>query len=735
VSPGPLLLLLATAPQAGEGAPVPLRGVVHAAENGQPLFGARVHANRSGRTVETDRQGRFVVWLVALPDTLIVRMIGRRPDTVAIPAPADAPVSIDLEPSPTPIAAVTIYGIEDSGAVPLAPATSSLSRAAMQSMPSAVEADVLRSLALAPAVTFSTPLSAQPLIRGQDGGAASVRLDGFTLLNPYHIGRYLGAVTPNAVQAATVMTAPVGEEWGDATSGIVDIQMREGGKEVAGGAQLSFATASAWVGGPAGLGRWFVAARHAYFGDLPIDPLRDSPYGMDDVYGRFMIPIGRLPLQVTAFGSRDRIFNRETGDGMRWDSRLLGARLPANIGRGGRLEVWGELSAFGEDVAHVPLRGQPLDIRNRFSTAATGLRIQWSGASRDVGVGVELRRRHMVNEFTGGFLTPPDLDAATMSGAAFAGIDVRSAVVGAHVGVRVDADSANVTLQPRARLGIAVGGSWVLSIAAGRSAKLYHLISDPQPEPDPLFYDIWRPVGGNAPLPVADHALIELKHGAGDGIGASVGAFAGWLRGVGEVRLISLESGADVLRFGRGRLYGVEAEVSRTGERFSGTVSYVLSRSERRWPGTGRQYVPWIHDRRHQLRVTVGGEIGRGWRLTSFGDVSSPEPLTPIVAVAQQGIFTPVGVIRDTVCCRFVMIPGAENSVRGVWVGRVDLALTKAFTLGQTHGTVGLSVLNLSFTRVAPVRPQLGGGIGRAVTYKPLYPLPPIPTITLRLEF
>jgi len=734
VSPGPLLLLLAAAPQVAEGAQAPLRGVVRAAENGQPVFGARVHANRSGRTAETDRQGRFVIWLVALPDTLIVRMIGRRPDTVVIEAPSDAPVSIDLEPSPTPIAAVTIYGVEDSGAVSPAPATWSLPRAAMQSMPSAVEADVLRSLALAPAITFSTPLSAQPLVRGQDGGAASVRLDGFTLLNPYHIGRYLGAVTPNAVQTATVMTAPVGEEWGDATSGIVDMQMREGGSEVAGGVQVSLATASVWVGGPAGLARWFVAARHAYFGDLPVDPLRDSPYGMDDVYGRFTIPVGRLPLEVTAFASRDRIFNRETGDGMRWGSRLLGARLPANTGRGGRLELWGELSAFEEDVVNVPLRGQPLDIRNRFSTVATGVRLQWSGTKRDGAIGVELRRRHMVNEFTGGFLTPPNLDVTTLSGALFAGVDVRSAIVGAHVGTRVDVDSASVALQPRARLGIALGGSWVLGIAAGRSAKLYHLISDPQPEPDPLFYDIWRPVEGNTPLPVADHALIEVRHGAGHGIGARLGAFAGWLRGVGEVRLISLDGGADALRFGRGRLYGVEGEVSRTGERFSGSVSYVLSKSERRWPGPGSAYVPWIHDRRHQLRVTVAGEIGRGWRLTSFGDVSSPEPLTPIVAVVQQGTFTPVGVIRDTVLGRFVMIPGAENSLRGVWVGRVDLALTKSFGWGGAHGAVGLSVLNLSFTRVAPVRPQLGG-FGGAVQYKPLYPLPPIPTITFRLEF
>lgn len=731
---GPLLLLLAGVPQRTGGPAVPVRGVVQAAENEQPLLGARVHATRSGRTVETDRQGRFVVWLAELPDTLVVRMIGRRPETVAISELSGVALSIKLEPSPAPIPAVTIYGIEDSGAVPLAPATWSLPRAVLQAQPSAVEADVLRSLAVAPAITFSTPLSAQPLVRGQDGGAVSVRLDGFTLLNPYHIGRYLGAVTPNAVQTAAVMTAPVGEEWGDATSGVVDIQMRAGGGEVAGGGQVSLATASAWVGGPAGIGRWFVAGRHAYFGDLPVDPLRDSPYGMDDAYGRFMIPVGHLPLEITAFGSRDRIFNRETGDGMRWSSRLLGARLPATIGRGGRLELWGELSAFDENVVNVPLRGQPLDIRNRFSTAAVGFRVQWSGDSRDLGLGAEVRRRHMVNEFMGGFLTPPDLDVTTTSAAAFAGIDVRSRVVSAHVGLRVDADSANVALQPRARLAMAVGGSWVLSLAAGRSAKLYHLISDPQPEPDPLFYDIWRPAGGATPVPVADHALIELRHGAGVGIGARVGAFAGWLRGVGEVRLISLDGGADALRFGQGRLYGVEAEASSTNERFSGSISYVLSWSERRWGGPGSPYIPWIHDRRHQVRLILGREIGHRWRLNSFADVSSPEPLTPIVAVAQQGVLTPVGVIRDTVLGRFVMIPGAENSLRGVWVGRVDLALTKAFSWGGARGAVGVSVLNLSFTRVAPVRAQLGG-FGGAVQYKPLYPLPPIPTITLRLEF
>ncbi len=65
-------------------AQLPIRGQVLASENDQPLSGAEIYALRSRRGAETDRHGRFVLWLRVIPDTLIAHFIGRAPDTVVV---------------------------------------------------------------------------------------------------------------------------------------------------------------------------------------------------------------------------------------------------------------------------------------------------------------------------------------------------------------------------------------------------------------------------------------------------------------------------------------------------------------------------------------------------------------------------------------------------------------------------------------------------------------------------
>ncbi|MGH7699292.1 MAG: hypothetical protein ACREMJ_02060, partial [Gemmatimonadales bacterium] len=151
--------------------------------------------------------------------------------------------------------------------------------------------DVFRGLALSPAVAYSTPFSSQPFVRGTDPGAVGYRLDGFTLINPFHIGRIFSVLMPQAIQSATLAVAPFGEEFGDATSGVVDAHLREGGDETHGGAHASLVSAAAWLGGPIGPHRWFAGWRHGFLEHLG-GPFQDVPYRFNDVYARLVIAPG-----------------------------------------------------------------------------------------------------------------------------------------------------------------------------------------------------------------------------------------------------------------------------------------------------------------------------------------------------------------------------------------------------------------------------------------------------------
>jgi hypothetical protein len=739
-----LFLAAVLAPAASAAlAQIPVRGRVVAAENVQPLAGASVFALVARRGAETDRHGRFVLWLPVVPDTLVARFIGRGADSVVVTDTAPAEVELRLDTAAVPLAGVVVYGEPGRPADAAAgAATWSLPREAVAAVPAAIEGDVFRGLVLSPAVAYSTPISSQPFVRGTDAGAVGYRLDGFTVINPFHLGRIFSALMPQAVQSANLTAAPFNEEYGDATSAVIDAQLREGGDALRGGVQASFVSTAAWAGGPMGSHRWFAAWRHGFLEHLG-GPFHDVPYRLNDVYARLTLAAPWGPVQLTGFWSNDGIHDRETGEGVGWSNALLGARAPLPLGRASRLELWGELSGFREDVVQLFIRGANTDVENRFFTGALGARLQWTGAQSAASFGAELRHRRMQNRIEGGDQSAPSADVAGFVGAATAGYEHRAGRLAVRLGVRLDADRAVQVWQPRLRFGTELGGGWSLGVAAGRTARLYHVIPEVLPGVEDILsvYDLWRPGGRDGiPLTVADNGLVEIKRTT-PRFSVRASAFASGLRGVGEVRGSILEStDRAFFRFGRGHVWGVDAEIGWSGSRRSLALAYVLSWSRRAWDRPDAPEIPWRYDRRHQARAFASWFPGRGWRLNFLGDLSSSDPITPAVGTMWRGTLMPDGTLsRDSRLSPAALILGPENSGRGGWTGHLDLGLQKEIGgPGSSTGRIGISILNVAFTPIAPAIPEVrfdDKADMLRVQYRPRLFLPPVPTLTFMLEF
>ena len=728
----PFLALLA--------AQTPVRGRVVAAENGQPLAGVSVYAVLSRRGADTDRHGRFVIWLRVVPDTLVARFIGREPRSIVVQDTASGEILLRLAATAVPVTGVVVEGEPGRRADDAAEAaTWTLPREAVSAVPGAVESDVLRGLVLSPAVAYSTPLSSQPFVRGTDPGAVSYRLDGFTVINPFHLGRIFSSLMPQAVQSAKLAAAPFDVEYGDATSGVIDAQLREGGDEIRGGVQASFISVAAWAGGAAGPHRWFTAWRHGYLEHIRISG-ENVPYRFNDLYGRFAIAAPWGPVNLTGFWSGDRIYEPSGGSGLDWSNALLGVRTPLALGRSGRIELWGETSRFNENVVQLPIRGENTDVRNRFSTSAVGVRFHWTGANTTASLSGELRTRHMINAIQGGSHAAPSVDAAGTFGAGTATLERRTGRLTIRTGLRLDAGDQIHAWQPRLHVGADLGEGWSLGFAAGRTARLYHIINEVLPSAEDILsiYDLWRPAGQDqTPLSVADHGVLELKRNA-PGVSFRASAFASRLRGIGEVRGSILEAtDSAFFRFGRGRVWGLDGQLAWSGPRRSLALSYVLSWSRRTWDGPSPPEIPWRYDRRHQGRLFAGLLACHGWRLHLLGEVASSDPITPALGTVSQATLLPDGSLDPGSYPRLVY--GPENSGRGGWMGHVDVGFQKEIGgPGRSVGRFGISILNLAFTPISPGLPEIkyDDSVGfTRVIYTPRLFLPPVPTLTFMLEF
>ena len=729
------LVLLQAAALAPLAAQERVAGIVMDSATHAPLDKARVRIE-GGATGVTDRFGRFVL-TTRFPARLIVARIGSRPDTLLLTeAPSDL-VRITLLAAPIQIADLVVEGERD-----LDPALGSFGRWTVPKdgggAPAIVARDVLRDLAATPAVTQSTLLSVRPLIRGYDAGEVTLLLDGFDLPTPYHLARAFSALPTEAVEQTSVRTAPLDPSIGGTTGAAVDSVGRVGGGGPGerGGVGLTPVSIDAWLGGGRTV-RGFLAGRVTTITSAARLAGRRLPYGFKDAYGSAVFAPGGLPrVRVTGFLSRDSAGESSGDQWMRWGTSLLGARADAWRGRTSRFEVSAHYSAFDEVVNHIAISSAVIDVKNDFSRLGLGL--EWSraaGRSRAV-IGLAPGWRHIINRVaaSGSDLATTDQDVRVGELGAYAAYSHAVGTAQVDWGLRVDRAGENTAWQPRVRAAIPVGREVTLEAGVGRSARLYHSITDPRSMPEIVFYELWLEAGKNGvPMARIDHYSVAATWRRG---GASLRGtlYASRGRGIVELRPETDQQVAPAeYRIGEARTSGLEAQAGWSGERSALTASYALTWSERDW---GAGWIRWRQDRRHLFRLAAQTERG-AWRLSALGEFQSAAPLTPVDHIADGTVPDPGS---GTPFPRAVLVYGRENSANGAPTFRTDLGLERRFHgPWGSRGALTLSVTNLSFGPLAPIGPVKPTDVGfdpaNGAQYQRLFEMPAIPSFGLRFEF
>lgn len=720
-----------------------LRGTVTGEPGGAPVAGARVRLLLAGTSGATDRTGRFELAHASLPDTLVVSAIGWVPDTSVV-TESGAPVRVRLA---RPAAAVSDLIVTARAAPDLDLSEHGrwrLSLPAARAVPPAIETDVLRALALAPAVSFTSPLSARPMVRGYDAQEVTTRIDGFELPNLYHLGRAFSSYPADAAEQVTLLAAPYSASHGGSIAALVDLAGRSGTPGgLRGGASASFGSLAAHAGGGGPAARYFAAFRFFHLGALNLLPGVTLPYHFEDLYGSAALgPVDRPFGRLTLFATRDDVGDRERG--LRWHNLLLGGRWRLRERGAGAIEAHAAVARYAQRGRAVPsLRRSAADVATDFARVGGGVEAVHTGPRWRVAGGVSAGWRRVDNRISesqpGGRpeLPPHERRGRRGEGVAWLAVTRRLGPVAVEAGLRADAAGTLVSLQPRVRARWTASRAVALGLAAGRASRLWHVLADARSEPDVEYLDFWLDPGKETPVPRVDHLsadlVLELPPAL---IRASLFASRG--AGLGELRPeTDQHGGAEPFRFGRARTRGLEAQLAirRGGLRPRlASLSYALSWSERHW---GAGWVRWAQDRRHQARAFGSIEVAG---VTLFGalDASTGMPLTPVVGYA--GRLAPGGGgPADPASGTLAEIHGPEHAAGTTGTVRLDGGAAFSFGGGSRRFTLGLSVINLLGTAVAPIADGGEGTpaadqAGRPTRYRRLFDLPPIPTLTLRAE-
>ena len=362
-----------------------LTGVVRDSVDLEPIAFAQVTvAPAGGETVTasgaSDRFGAFVVPGVtaAGPVRVEVRAFGYAVWTRTYDAPPADPILVLLSPMPFGLEGLEV-AVSGRAGDPI-----SLSRDAfvidsvlLRSIPTILETDVLRAIAISPSASAPSDYILVPLIRGGTSDGTPVLLDGVRLFNAFHLGGFISAVNPEVVERATLLTGPGGDGLAiGSLSGAIDIATRDGSRDrrrMAGSVGLASSRLS--VEGPIGESvSYLLDGRRTYVDGLTagLDGMgiinEHVPYFFQDLHAKVTADLGgvrRLSVSgylnsesYTDIDVRDR-WTREMA--MTWGNAAFSVHYRDGLGANGIIDANLGQSRFTSDLIRLNRPSATLD--------------------------------------------------------------------------------------------------------------------------------------------------------------------------------------------------------------------------------------------------------------------------------------------------------------------------------------------------------------------------------------
>ena len=603
--------------------------------------------------------------------------------------PSD-PVRVLLSPAPIALEGLdVIAGGRAGDPLSLSRDAFVIDSALLRGLPTIVETDVLRAIAVSPSASASSDYMSVPFVRGGASDGTPVLLDGVRLFNAFHLGGFVSAINPEAVERATLLAGSGGEGLAiGSLSGAIDMATRDGSRDrMRMGGALGALSSRLSIEGPVGESVSFlVDGRRTWIDGFTraLDKMGvidgHSPYFFRDLHAKVTADLGGVRrLSVSGYMSSESVDEhavdaREQVTGqlsMTWGNAAVSGHYRAGLGGNGILDATLGHSRFTGDLFHVEDYPRARDDDGIFydpppdtglfghgsmgeSRADLKVTMHAPGATIIAGAqatGVEADHDYrfsddcysscswdLDHDLSDFFTKRLSLSETQWRLAGYSRVEAPlPSGFSAQGGVRLDRFVGLATeFSPFAELGYAASW-WSARISAARSHQaLASVRNEESLFASFLAYDLLAPVS-EPPVP----RNTEFTAGWEGSRGRLRIRLDAYVRELGSLRLPAFESNpieVPVLgnpaqwERGRGAAHGIEATWSWLPDRgLSALGTYRWARVSR--TVSARSYTPRFH-REHELELGASYRRGTSSWSARFS-LRSGQPVTPVLALAR----------------------------------------------------------------------------------------------------
>jgi hypothetical protein len=643
-------------------------GTIRDKRTGEALIGATVSLlgrETPDRGILSNSYGFYSITAPAGHYTLLVTFSGYQPDSLAIDLAHNLTLPIDLDNAAGQLAEVVVSAQKKNDNVTRAlMGVQKLTTKEINNIPVLFgEKDVLKTIQLLPGIQFAGDGNSGFYVRGGGADQNLILLDEATVYNPSHLLGFFSTFNSDAIKDITVYKGGMPAEYGGRLASVIDIKMNDGNdKDYHFGGGIGLISTRLNAEGPIvpDKGSFSISGRRTY-ADLFLKLSSDSSVSQNSLYfydlnvkanykfdeKNHVYLSGYFGRDNLAFGSTFGIdYGNATGTA-RWN-HVFNNRLFSNtsliyskysykirfnsennnIGFTSNIrdaDVKEDLQYFvdadnkinfGFSVIHHTIAPgiinassgssfNSLTLQNKYSLEnAVYLSHEWSPTDRlhfDYG----LRASSFLVLGPGDFYTYDSAGKATDTAHYNSGSIVKT----------------YPNLEPRFSVSFQLNEESSVKASYNRNTQVLHLLSN-STSSNPT--DLWIPSSNNVKPEIADQGSIGyFRNFKQNRYEFSVETYYKSMQNEIDYKngaqLIANENVESQLLYGKGRAYGVELFLKKKVGKFTGWLSYTLSRTELKIDGVNQNHwYPAKQDRTHDLSLVGIYQANRKWTLSAI---------------------------------------------------------------------------------------------------------------------